>query len=144
MARPKNTNGKIVDVQKGTFGKIVIDRNHNLYSTYRKLRSDTKSVMDSILTYMQSETNLIVLKGNTLNMVMNDTGYAERTVVNAINELKKLMFIEITHQLPHELIVNPVFAYKDNQLETVWKTYQKVHYKNEVPRSVMAWTLEEE
>lgn len=143
MARPKNTDGKIVDVHKGTFGKLVIDRNHNLYSKYRRLRSDTKSILDSIFTYMQSETNLIVLKGDTLQMVINDTGYAERTVVNAINELKKLKFIEITHQLPHELIVNPVFAYKDNNLEAVWKIYQKVHYKNKVPRSVIAWALEE-
>lgn len=144
MARPQNTDGKIVDVQKGTFGKLVINRNHNLYFKYKELRSDTKSIFDSMLTYMQSQTNLIIVKGDILQAIIKDSGYAERSIVNAINELKKLKLVEITHQLPHELIVNPVFAIKDNNDYSVWKTYQRIHYKGNVPIRVITWSMDEE
>lgn len=144
MARPKNTDGNIVDVQKGTFGKLVINRNHNLYFKYIALRSDTKSIFDNMLTYMQSETNLITLKGDILQAVIKDSNYAERTIVNAINELKKLKLVEITHQLPHELVVNPIFAIKDNNDYSVWKTYQSIQYEGNVPLIAISWSLYEE
>ena len=137
MARPKNTNGTTVDVQRGTFGKIIINRNSFFYRIYTKLRSDDKTVMDNILKFMQTEKNHIITSGDTIEAMSVDTGYTILAIRNSLSRLAKVDLIS-KGVIKSEYFIEPQFAYKGDFEET-WSFIQHSEYRGEVPRSVIGW-----
>lgn len=129
-------NGLPVKVEKHTFGRLTLNRDNKQYYLYKTLPKDQKVVLDSILTYMDSSSNIITILGETLEALMKDTGYSKAIVRNAIYSLvANTNLLEPTHQLQAEYVVSPVFAFKGFE-GVVWKAYQSLHYKQEIPMSV--------
>ena len=142
MARPRNEKGTTIDVQKGTYGRLTINRDNKLYYVYKALRSDEKTIMDSILTYMDSASNIITVNGATLDAIVDDSGYSPKTVRNVLSLLCKTNLLESTLQLDREYIINPIFAIKGGNDISVWQAYQSLHYNNNTPKDVRVTYVE--
>jgi len=136
----KSINGKLVDVQKGTFGKICINRNDKLYYEYMRLRSDDKLILDAMLMLMHTDMNHITMLGDTLEEVSKKTSCKVKAIRDGLTRLKKTNLIEKL-QLEGEFLINPVFAYK-GIINSVWLFIQYLHYNGQVPRSVQGWIFD--
>ena len=128
-------NGIKQEVHKGTYGRIVIQRDKPLYKAYRELRSDDKVVMDALLELMTTGTNSLVAAGETLNALITSTGFATITIRNTLVRLTEANLIT-RGTLDFEVIVTPTFAFKGNETE-IWKYIQALHYKGSIPRDVI-------
>lgn len=137
MARPKNTEGNSVEVQKGTFGKIIINRNSAYHKVYTKLRSDDKSVMDNILKFMQTDKNHIITSGDTMEAMVGDLEFNAKAIRNSLTRLGKVGLIS-KGIIKSEYFIEPQFAYKGD-FEQTWSYLQQCNYRGQVPRSVIGW-----
>lgn len=95
-------------------------------ASYKLLEDQTtgtgKKVLLSVLKHMESDLNTIIIGGDTLKSMINDTMLSESQIRNGISELRKLGLIEPTRQLRAEYIVDPTLAIKGNP-NIVWKFY---------------------
>jgi len=105
--------------------RIHIDPTTILYKTvYSPLTAGVKVVLQAILSYTDSGTNLISIGGDTLEAIAEQTRFTKEGVRNAVAILKKANLIESTG-LRGEYIVNPMFAIRGDYLEA-WGSYQKI------------------
>ena len=104
---------------------INLKTNGKLWKVFENKTSGTgKTVMLAIFRYMESDTNLITINGNTIIAIKNDTGMSESQIRNKVSELKKLHLIEAT-TIRGEYIVNPTLAIKGSSGK-VWEMYSKI------------------
>ena len=101
-----------------------------------RLRTDDKTILDSILSLMGTNTNQIVVLGDTLEAISELSGYSTSTIKSSVSRLSKDKLILPTYQLTAEYIINPSFAYKGNE-DAIWEFIQAVHYKGNTPREVL-------
>ena len=127
-------NGLKQKVYKNTKGNILLKVNSTAYQSYINLRSDDKSIMDSLLYLMGNNTNHLILLGDTLEALVEQCGYSKGTIRATIPRLTRLHLIS-KGTLPGEYIINPLFAIKGNECE-IWKFLQTIEYKGEIPSEV--------
>ena len=130
-------NGIPSHVEAGTKGNILLKRNSNAYADYLQLRSDDKAVLDSILALMQTNSNHIILAGDTLLAVSEVSGYTVSSLRNPVARLAEMNFLQpVAQGVPAEYIVNPLFAIKGTE-SSIWSFIQAIQYKNDTPREVL-------
>ena len=111
------------EVTKNTCKEVVLKVDGSLYREYfMSVGQTSKNVMLAILKYMDDDMNTIQVNGDTLDAIIDHTGYNKQVVRNQLVKLKPL--IERTN-LRGEYIVNPMFAVKGNK-DKVWKMYSKI------------------
>jgi len=132
-------SGVKVQAVKGTRGRITLQTNNKAFKVFKDLRSDDRRVLDSIMTYISTNTNHIIVDGDTLKLLKRDTGYTVATIRNSISRLKQSNLINKL-QLDHEFIVNPLLAVKGDE-QKVWEFIQMIHHKGNIPREAIVLNM---
>ena len=120
---------------------VMIKVESSMYKDYVELDKTAKVVFDLVLKYMEDNTNLIIFKGDTLDRIMEESGYNEQVIANAVSRLKKKYLIEPTKRMRREYIVNPLIAVKGNEF-MVWNEYGKIERLTNPNASVMSGGVE--
>ena len=111
------------NVARNTCREVVLKVDGELYKDYFIAAGQTsKNVMLAILKYMDDDMNTIQVNGDTLDAIIEHTGYNKQVVRNQLVKLQPL--IEKT-SLRGEYIVNPMFAVKGDE-KKVWNIYKKM------------------
>ena len=125
MSNLKNLSGIRNKPSRFTDKSVELKVNGSLYvDCYMNLDGTAKHVINAILKYMDNDTNLIQIGGDTLQAIIDLTEYNEGTIRKAMVRLNKFSIAEKTN-LRGEYIVNPLFAIKGNDI-SVWNTYRSL------------------
>ncbi len=127
-------NGLTTHPLKGARGNILLKTTSNEYNTYLALRSDDKAILDTLLYVSSTNTNHFIVANHTLDVIVEKSGYAKKTVLNALTRLETYSLIAKL-DLAYEYIVNPLFAIKGSECD-VWKFIQTIQYKGNIPKDV--------
>jgi len=134
-------NGVPVRPTVGTGHNITIKRTSKYFHGLQELRSDDNKVLNGVLTLIVTDTNQMMLGGDSLAELIRITGLSESTVRNSIVRLVESSYL-LTTSLPTELIVNPAFASKGSEV-SIWKFIQSIEYFGDVPREVTIYSVED-
>ena len=108
---------------------VVIMTDGSQYNVFEKSASGTaKKVMLGMMKYMGIDSNLIIMKNKTIDLISKDSGLSQDQIRNGITELKKLQLIEPTRLLTAEYIIDPTFAFKGDKTK-VWRAYGTIEQK---------------
>ena len=114
-------NGVKVKAITNTTKEVVLKIDSSLYiKNFIEVGQTGKNVMLAILKYMDNDTNLIQIGGDTLKLLVGHTGYSSQVIRNHLRCLYPML--ERTVSIRGEYIVNPIFAYKGYECE-VWEVY---------------------
>ena len=127
-------NGLKRDVRTNTRGNVLIKINNSIYDEYKDLRSDSKAIMDSILYLMSTDSNHLIIEGDTLEALSQHCGYTVSTIRRLVQDLTRVELL-MKLSLPYEYIVNPLFAIKGRECD-IWQFIQQVEYSGDVPLNV--------
>lgn len=140
MASPGGSHGRKLKCTHNTEGKVNLRVNSDLYKdSYMKLDKTAKNVLDTMFVYIDKDTNLIQIGGETLDSLCDYSGLSESTVRKALVRLQDCDLV-VKSYLKGEYQINPRLAYKGDERE-VWRTTQDIEHKGEIPESVNSWSL---
>lgn len=120
--RRNGNNSKVTSNTKDVVSLVIDGSMYN--DNYMDIDNTAKTVLDGILKYMTSGTNLIHIGGEQLQSIISFTGYTEGTVRKAVVRLNASNIVEKT-TIRGEYIVNPLFAYKGDN-DRVWLSYKSI------------------
>ena len=121
--------GRKKRVSTDTKGTIIIKRDGTIYKQqFKKLSSGETKLLGLILKYMSTDTNHIILGGDTIKIIEKESAYNEKYILELASKLKRKHFLNYCKRFPREYIVNPTFATKGNE-ESIWQFIQTVEYQ---------------
>ena len=130
MSEPKHY-GEAVSLSRGTNQKAKINQQGKIYDDgFLSLTDGQKSVMIEMLNFTDNGLNTVCMSGDTKYKVVNNTGFTDGGVKNAVTAIKNTELIEPTG-VNGEYVINPILATKGDS-SSVWCNYQKIESQKRV------------
>lgn len=103
---------------------VIVFKTGELFNTLKQLSRSERDVLDFILKYMVEDMNTITMSKDTRARCLEELGFANSTISNALSALKKFGFIDKT-LIPNEYVVHPTYAIAGNEA-IVYKVYSRL------------------
>jgi len=102
---------------------VMINTESDIYKVLENETSGSaKKLILAMFKLMTKDMNHIIVGGETLETLCEETGLSEAQIRNKTSELSRLHIIEPTRLIRAEYIINPVLAIKGSS-NAVWKFY---------------------